>query len=41
MVMFLTNKTNIPFETIEDVIRAYPNYNLMMESGMDVHFYEK
>ena len=41
MTMFFTNEVTIPFETIEDVLRAYPNFNLMMETGNDVHFNRK
>ena len=41
MTMFFTTEVTIPFETKEDVMRAYPSYNLMMQSGMDVYFNEK
>ena len=41
MTMFFTTEVTIPFETMEDVLRAYPNFNLMMEAGMDVHYNKK
>ena len=41
MTMFFTTETSIPFETVEDVLRAYPDYNLMMQAGSEIVFYEK
>ena len=41
MTMFFTTEITIPFETVEDVMRAYPSYNLMVQSGMEVYFNEK
>ena len=39
--MFFTGEVTIPFETIEDVMKAFPDYNLMMQSGNDAWFNQK
>ncbi len=38
LTMFFTSVASIPFENIRDVIRAYPDWKLMMIKGNDVHY---
>ena len=38
MTMFFTSEATLPFETMRDVMRAYPDWNLMMQSGNDIYF---
>jgi len=35
MTMFFTNEVSIPFEGMHDVMRAYPDYNLVTLSGKE------
>ena len=35
------SEIRVPFTSIEDVMRAYPNWQLKMMSGNDVHFQYK
>ena len=37
-LLFFTSDFGIPFETIEDVMKEYPDYKLMMMEGWDVFF---
>ena len=41
LTMFFTSEIRVPFTSIEDVMRAYPNWQLKMMSGNDVHFQYK
>ena len=41
LTMFFTSELGIPFETIEDVMRAYPDYKLLMMAGNQVYFIYK
>ena len=41
LTMFFTTEVSVPFETMEDVMRAYPDYNLMMQAGNEFYFYRK
>ena len=34
MTMFFTSELSIPFETVRDAIRAYPDWELMFQEGM-------
>ena len=36
--MFFTTESEIPFKSLKDVIRAYPDWKLMMKSGTDIYF---
>lgn len=38
LTMFFTSEQSIPFQSIEDVMRAYPDWSLKMMNGNDVHF---
>ena len=37
LTMFFTSEMTIPFESIQDVMRAYPDWNLLMLDGMYSH----
>ena len=41
LTMFFTSEIRVPFSSIEEVMRAYPNWQLKMMSGNDVHFQYK
>ena len=41
LTMFFTSEFGIPFETIEDVMKEYPDFKLMMMEGWDVFFVYK
>jgi hypothetical protein len=41
LTMFFTSEISLPFNSIEDVMRAYPDWKLKMMSGNDVHFQYK
>ena len=41
LTMFFTSELKIPFESIEDVMRSYPDWNLKFMEGNDVHFFHK
>ena len=41
LTMFFTSEQTIPFNSIEDVMRAYPDWKLKMMTGNDVHFQYK
>ena len=41
LTMFFTSEISIPFNTIEDVMKAYPLWRLKMMDGNDVHFQYK
>ncbi len=41
LTMFFTSEISIPFNSIEDVMRAYPDWKLKMMTGNDVHFQYK
>ena len=41
LTMFFTSELTIPFNSIEDVMRAYPSWKLKMMTGNDVHFQYK
>ena len=38
LTMFFTTEIDIPFESIKDVMRAYPDWKLMMRYGNDVFY---
>ena len=38
LTMFFSTKSKNPFENIRDVMRAYPNWKLLMQSGTDIYF---
>ena len=38
LTMFFTSEPKLPFSSIEDLMRAYPDWNLKMMDGNDVHF---
>ena len=41
LTMFFTSELGIPFNTIEDVMKAYPDHKLMMMDGNQVYFVYK
>ena len=41
LTMFFTSELSLPFNSIEDVMRAYPAFKLKMMAGNDVHFQYK
>ena len=41
LTMFFTSELSIPFNSIEDVMLAYPSWKLKMMTGNDVHFQYK
>ena len=41
LTMFFTSEIRIPFTSIEDVMRQYPTWRLLMMNGNDVHFQYK
>ena len=41
LTMFFSSKPTLPFNSIEDVMRAYPDWELKMMHGNDVHFQYK
>ena len=41
LTMFLTSERTLPFESIYDVMRSYPDWKLMMKSGYDIYFLPK
>ena len=41
LTMFFTSELTIPFDSIEDVMRSYPDWNLKFMEGNDVHFFHK
>ena len=41
MTMFFTSETTLPFETEREVIRAYPDWNLMLLDGNEFPFVSK
>ena len=38
LTMFFTTKSQSPFENIKDVMRAYPDWKLFMQSGTDIDY---
>ena len=36
--MFFTSSPDLPFQTIREVMRAYPEWNLMMKEYFDAYF---
>ena len=38
LTMFFSTQSRNPFENIKDVIRAYPDWKLLMQSGTDIYF---
>ena len=38
LTMFFTTESHIPFNSMRDVIRAYPDWKLMMKAGTDIYF---
>ena len=36
--MFFTSSPDLPFQTIREVMRAYPEWNLMMKKYFDAYF---
>ena len=38
LIMFFATKVGIPFESIKDVMRAYPGWRLMMRSGNEAYY---
>ena len=41
LTMFFTSEIRIPFTNVEQVMREYPNWKLLMMVGNDVHFQYK
>ena len=41
MTMFFTSETMLPFETEREVIKAYPDWNLMLLKGNEFLFLSK
>lgn len=41
LTMFFTSEVSIPFNTIYDVMKAYPEWKLKMMNGDDVYFQYK
>ena len=41
MTMFFTSEATLPFETMREVIKAYPSWKLMMQSGNEITFISK
>jgi len=41
LTMFFTSELTLPFNSIEDVMRVYPDWKLKMMTGNDVHFQYK
>ena len=41
MTMFFTSESKLPFETERDVIKAYPDWNIMFLEGNDILFISK
>ena len=41
MTMFFTSETTLPFETEREVIKAYPDWNLMLLEGNEFLFLSK
>ena len=39
--MFFANEITIPFNSVEDAMRAYPSWKLKMMSGSDIYFQYK
>ena len=38
LTMFLTTDIKIPFNSIKDVMHGYPNWRLLMRSGLEVYY---
>ena len=38
LTMFFTSSPDLPFQTIREVMRAYPEWNLMMKEYFDAYF---
>ena len=38
LTMFFANESNPPFENLRDVLKAFPKWNLVFTSGMEVNF---
>ena len=41
LTMFFTSELTLPFNSIEDVMRSYPDWNLKFIDGNDIHFIVK
>ena len=41
LTMFFANEITIPFNSVEDAMRAYPSWKLKMMSGSDIYFQYK
>ena len=41
MTMFFTSEVTLPFETIRDVMRTYPSWNLMVNEGNEAIYRAK
>ena len=41
LTMFFTSELTLPFNSIEDVMKVYPDWKLQMMTGNDVHFQYK
>ena len=41
MTMFFTSEITLPFETIRDVMRTYPTWNLMVNTGNEAIYRAK
>ena len=41
MTMFFTSEITLPFETIRDVMRTYPSWNLMVNEGNEAIYRAK
>ena len=39
--MFFTSEPTLPFSTVEEVMKLYPSFKLLMMNGNDVHFQYK
>ncbi len=41
LTMFLATSPDLPFDTLRGVLRAYPEWRLMIQAGTEVHFAQK
>lgn len=41
MTMFFTSEVSLPFETIRDVMKNYPSWNLMVNGGNEAIYQAK
>lgn len=41
LTMFFTSEPTLPFSTVEEVMKLYPSFKLLMMNGNDVHFQYK